>query len=97
MSDDLPEGGFPGLSVYMWLLLLFEHLRSKHCLLRHHINSGTPDVHTQKLQPCGFIAQWQEHWSRKPGVVNSILTGACGLRCSFMATIKLNTCLYFDP
>ena len=24
----------------------------------------------------GSIAQWQEHWSRKPGVVSSILTGA---------------------
>src|SRR4029434_9368298 len=76
MSDDLPEGGFPGLSVQMWLLLLFEHLRSKHCLLWHHINSGTPDFRSQKLQLCGFIAQWLDHWSSKPGVVSSILTGA---------------------
>ena len=25
------------------------------------------------------IAQWLEHWSRKPGVVSSILTGGCAL------------------
>ena len=24
---------------------------------------------------CDSIAQWLEHWSRKPGVVSSILTG----------------------
>src|SRR4029434_4786209 len=69
----------------------------KRSLLWNHINSGTPDFGSQKLQLCGFIAQWQEHWSRKPGVVSSILTGACGLHCSFMATITCKTVPYFNP
>ena len=28
------------------------------------------------------IAQWLEHWSRKPGVVSSILTGGSHFRCN---------------
>src|SRR4029434_5446266 len=63
----------------------------KSSLLWNHINSGTPDLRSQKLELCGFIAQWQEHWSCKPGVVSSILTGACALRCSFTATITCKT------
>ena len=31
----------------------------------------------------GFIAQWLEHWSCKPGVVSSILTGACARSAQF--------------
>src|SRR4029434_4014148 len=82
----------------MWLLLLFEHLRSKHCLLWHHINSGTPDVHTKKLQLCGFIAQWLEHWSCKPGVVSSILTGPCALSCVvFYGNHQVKNCALFQP
>src|SRR4029434_3593150 len=63
----------------------------KRCLLWHHINSGTPDFRSQKLQLCGFIAQWLEHWSSKPGVVSSILTGASALQ--FYGNHHLNNCL----
>src|SRR4029434_6667285 len=69
----------------------------KRCLLWHHINSGTPDFRSQKLQLCGFIAQWLEHLSSKPGVMSSILTGACALRCSFTATITRTTVPDFNP
>src|SRR4029434_8568100 len=67
---------------------LFQPLRlvgGKSALLWNHINSGTPDFRGLKLQHSGFIAQWLEHWSSKPGVVSSILIGACPLRCSFTA------------
>src|SRR4029434_4127150 len=67
----------------------------KRCLLWHHINSGTPDFGSPKLQLCGFIAQWLEHWSSKPGVVSSILTGACALQ--FYGNHHVKNCACFQP
>ena len=34
-----------------------------------------------KIELCGFIAQWLEHWSCKPGVGSSILPGAFFWQC----------------
>src|SRR4029434_6319361 len=66
----------------------------KRSLLWNHIKSGTPDFGSQKLQLCGFKAQWLEHWSSKPGVVSSMLTGACALQ--FYGNHHLNNCASFQ-
>ena len=44
--------------------------------------SDINEEHTRKkefLRRVASIAQWLEHWSRKPGVVSSILTGGSRL------------------
>ena len=41
------------------------------------IMSNTSPIFHQMLT-IASIAQWIEHWSRKPGVVSSILTGGSG-------------------